>query len=190
MKAAFELDFSEDVYEPAEDSYLLANALRITGGSVLDVGCGCGIQSLTASKTADHVVGVDINPKAVELSEKNARLNKVENTEFIISDLFDNVKGRFDTIIFNPPYLESTGEGMIHRAWDGGKDGAEIIRRFIKDVGKHLTPGGKVYLLISSENKPDEVTELLKEYGFTHETVAEKKLFFESLYVIVFKPKP
>ena len=59
--------------------------------------------------------------------------------EFVVSNLFDNVKGFFNWIVFNPPYLPSEGDLHDH-TWDGGQSGAEIIERFLKDARESPEP--------------------------------------------------
>ncbi|MFH1054661.1 MAG: HemK2/MTQ2 family protein methyltransferase [Candidatus Altiarchaeota archaeon] len=178
------LETSEDVYKPAEDSLLLAGNVVVEGGSVLDIGTGTGIQALNAAKDAEYVVGVDINPAAVELARRNAQANGIGNVKFIVSDLFENVEGRFDTVIFNPPYLPVSEDGSLAKAWSGGHDGVEVIDRFIKQVKGHLNQRGRVFLLASSVNNLDDV---LVEFGgecLQARVIAKEKLFFEELCVV------
>jgi release factor glutamine methyltransferase len=186
------LETSEDVYEPAEDSVLLAESAMISGGTLLDVGTGTGLQALSLARFAEHVSGVDINPKAVELAKRNASANGIRNADFWLSDLFSNVKGRFDTIIFNPPYLPGEPVDMQDRALAGGGDGTEIINSFIDGVGAHMRHEGRVMLLVSSLNDIRSVKDRLASRGFVPEIIATKKMFFEELYVIdaLFKSVP
>ena len=118
---------TKDVYEPREDSFLLAEFVeKESHGEVLDMGTGSGIQALLASRTAKAVTGVDIKKKAVKTAEINAKANGVKNVIFKQSDLFEHVSGHFDVIIFNPPYLpEKKGpdEDSVH--WAGGENGRE-----------------------------------------------------------------
>ena len=66
----------ENVYEPAEDSFLFAENLDVEkGAKVLDVGTGCGMLGILAAEKADHVVAVDLNPYAVGCAKENAKLN-------------------------------------------------------------------------------------------------------------------
>src|SRR3989338_8564059 len=92
------------IYEPAEDSYLLQSCIRQYAiGRVLDVGTGSGIQAITAASSPQvrEVVAIDLNEEAIErLKEQN-----IPKIRPIVSDLFENVSGKFDLIIFNPPYL-------------------------------------------------------------------------------------
>lgn len=177
----------QDVYEPDEDSYLLADNLNIPAGArVLDVGTGTGILALTAAEYASSVVGVDVNPKAVALAKKNAIENGIKNVEFRVGDLFSVIgtEEKFDVIVFNPPYLPVEEYDLLGKAWSGGKDGMEVIRRFLVDAPKHLTDRGVILLLLSSFNDFEEVKKLLSGHGMVSEIVAEKKFFFEQLMVV------
>jgi release factor glutamine methyltransferase len=174
----------DEVYEPAEDSFLMAKSMKISGGAVLDVGTGTGFLALHAAKNADKVLGVDINPRAVELARRNAERNRIKNARFMDSDLFDNVADRFDAIIFNPPYVQGNPGSDVERAWYGGVDGADVIRAFIMGAGHHLKPEGRVYLLLSSLNDLNAILDSFSRQGFEADVIASQNLFFETLYVI------
>ena len=134
---------------PREDSLMLAEEVKkYAFGSVLDIGTGSGIQAKTAShlKKVKKVLAVDINPKAVEYVKKyvvNHRLSVKK------SDLFSNVKGKFDTIIFNPPYLPKDHQ-VYDAALEGGKKGYEILQRFVENTSAFLKPDGIILLVFSS----------------------------------------
>ncbi|WP_430515182.1 HemK2/MTQ2 family protein methyltransferase [Pyrococcus woesei] len=183
------IEISEEVYEPAEDSFLLAEVLLKEVRDediVLDMGTGSGILALLAAKKAKFVVGVDINERAVDIAWKNAVNNDVKNVIFVKSDLFENIRGRFSLIVFNPPYLLGEDEEIrdpIDLALIGGKTGGEVIERFAKHVKDFLLPGGRVLLLYSSLTKIN-VRKLFDELGFKTAIVAKEKLFFEELYVM------
>ena len=137
----------EKTYPPREDSYLLARVVKqiSKGKTVLDIGTGTGIQAITAALNgARDVVATDINPDALKLAKENAKLNKVK-IEVIESDLFAKVKGKFDLIIFNAPYLPN--EAPTDPQWSGGK---ELIEKFLKEAKNHLTEGGKIVYVFSS----------------------------------------
>jgi methylase of polypeptide subunit release factors len=115
--------------------------VRRSEATALDLGCGCGVQALLAARHARHVTGVDLNPHAIELARFNARLNAVENVEWLEGDLFAPVEGRrFDLVVSNPPYVISPESSYTFR--DGGRprDGfcAEVVRR----CADHLADGG------------------------------------------------
>ena len=80
----------ENVYEPAEDSFLFAENLNVhEGEEVLDMGTGCGILGILAAKKAKTVVAVDVNPHAVRCAKENAALNDVRSKmAFVQGDLF------------------------------------------------------------------------------------------------------
>jgi len=178
------LDVSEGVYPPAEDSFLLAENLGVGSEDVvLDMGTGCGIQALCAAGRAKSVLGVDINPAAVENAIANAKKNKIRNAEFIVSDLFSCVSGEFDLIIFNPPYLPTEGDLMDY-ALDGGDRGVEVILKFIDKAPEHLNEGGRLKFLVSSLNSLPAVERKLSKSGFKFKYLAEKKMFFEKLMVV------
>ena len=99
----------------------------------------------------------------------------------IYSDLFSNIKEKFDIIIFNPPYLPEDKNNKEDResklATTGGKKGSEIINRFLQQAKKHLTKDGKIFLLTSS------LTKNINWLDYKKKLIAKKKLFFEELMV-------
>ncbi len=171
----------EDVYRPAEDSYLMARHVEsLVSGNVLDMGTGSGIQAITAALNpkVSSVLAVDINPVALkEATERSDVAGVSGKLSFLLSDLFSNVKGRFDWIIFNSPYLPREGEADEH-AWAGG---AELIERFLSETREHLEPWGSILLIYSSLSEPDLS-------GYDVELLEEIGLFFEKLYCVRLSP--
>ncbi|WP_297516416.1 HemK2/MTQ2 family protein methyltransferase [Thermococcus sp.] len=179
------IELHPDVYEPAEDTFLLAETLEVKPGEIaLDVGTGTGIIALLMARKAKRVLGVDVNPKAVELARKNALLNGIGNVEFRLSDLFENVSGKFDVITFNAPYLPGEPEEPIDLALVGGETGREVIDRFIREVPDYLTENGRVYLVQSSITGIEETLNLFRKVGLRAEVVAKRHLFFEDIVVV------
>lgn len=173
---------TEGVYEPREDSLLLAEVVREKAlGKVLDVGTGSGIQAITASRTSEHVTSVDISEKAVKMAKKNAEANKAKNINFAVSNLFGNVSGLFDVIIFNPPYLPVEGES---RQWAGGENGRQVIKRFASGIREHLKPGGLVLMVISSLTGLEETKNIFTDLGLSVKIAKQKKIPWETLYVL------
>jgi HemK-related putative methylase len=108
--------------------------------SVLELGCGSGVLSLLIAKKAEKVIGIDINPRAVNLAKFNAGLNGINNTIFTQGDLYQPMKGKkFDYIFSNPP----SAPGLV-RAWnrEGGATGREMVEDMLRGLEEHLTPGG------------------------------------------------
>ncbi|MFQ6051356.1 MAG: HemK2/MTQ2 family protein methyltransferase [Candidatus Hydrothermarchaeota archaeon] len=173
----------DDVYMPQEDSLMIVDSLEKLEISpktkILEIGTGCGIISVFASRFSEKIIATDINPRAIYCAKINAK-NKVK---FLVGDLFDPIKGKFDLIIFNPPYLPSGT--CDHVSWTGGNKGREMIDRFIMESPEHLKKGGKILFVHSSLNKFDATFRMLKENGFEWEILNEKGFFFEKLQVIL-----
>ena len=177
-----------EVYDPSDDTMLLVDNMNVSDGDqVLEIGIGSGYVSLIAAVTAATVTGIDVNPHAVKLAKTNARLNGISNVHFILGDLFSPVRGRFDLIMMNPPYLQvarNLEKRFIDESWNGGIDGREITNRFLSDVEHYLNPNGRALLVQSSLSGCDETIKELSQRGFNVETIAEKKLFFETLCLL------
>jgi len=179
------INLHPQVYEPAEDSFLLAENLAVKEGDIaLDVGTGTGLIALLMSRKARFVLGVDINPMAIELARKNAELNSIQNVEFRLSDLFENVSGKFDVITFNAPYLPGEPEEPIDLALVGGETGREVLDRFIGEVSDYLRPGGIVQIVQSSITGVEETLKRLEEAGLTAKIAAKRHVFFEDIVLI------
>lgn len=183
-----EIKTGEEVYPPREDTFLLAENLEseLRGGKkVLEIGTGTGILSLIASKKAETVLGADISKKAVDLARKNAKANGIENVEFRYSDLFKEVEGEFDLIIFNPPYLPENEDRVPgEEQWSGGETGLETVEKFSKDCRKYLKDGGVILIVISSLTGLEETKELFEENGFRVKIKDKEKVSWETLYLL------
>jgi release factor glutamine methyltransferase len=161
------------------------------GDIVLDMGTGCGIIGIIATKKAQKVLAIDINPHAIECAYNNAKNHKVlDKFETREGDLFKVVKPfeRFSLIIFNPPYLPSSEEvldsGWIEKAWNGGPTGRDVIDRFLEDCDKHLSEKGRILMIQSTISKVEKTMNRLRKNGFVVNIIDEKKLDFEKLVVI------
>lgn len=162
----------QPIYEPGEDSFLFENCLKSYGGvKALEIGTGSGILARALSRNFKEVVAVDINPLAKE------RVKGIRNCTFVLSNLFRNVRGKFDLIVFNPPYLPE-GDGDLR--YDCGKKG-KVIRRFFQQAQKHLYGNGKILFLLSSFSPilPDDIRAL----GYDVRKIGEKKVSWETLSV-------
>jgi len=190
-KLSFEV--LEDVYEPAEDTILIAdslsNALR-EGDTVLDVGTGCGILAIIAAKEAKKVVATDINPHAIQCTKLNAEANGVTSKMDVrLGSLFRPIKKaeRFDLIMFNAPYLPSAlseKKTWIGRAWSGGPTGRQLIDQFISRAPRYLKKNGRILLVQSSLADIEKTLAKLQKVGFDAKIIAEAKVPFEKIAVI------
>jgi len=181
----------EKVYEPAEDTFLLAENLKVEEKEVvLDMGTGCGILAVLAAKKAKKVVATDINPHAIKCAEKNAKMNGVEEKiEFRLGNLFQPIRPdeTFSLILFNPPYLPSEPyeeRSWIGRAWAGGPSGRKAIDRFIMGAPEFLTIHGRILLVQSSLSDIDKTLEKFNETGFKARIVAEVRFLFERIVLV------
>jgi release factor glutamine methyltransferase len=181
----------EDVYEPAEDSFLFAENLPVEKfRRVLDVGTGCGILGIVEAGRAEEVFSLDVSPFAVRCARQNARLNEViDKIDFIEGDLFSPFDRRagFDLILFNAPYLPSENRAVtwIERSWAGGRNGREIIDRFIDQAPRFLRTGGQILLMQSSLSNVDETLRRYAGSGLEAEVVARQTLpFFEEIVLV------
>ncbi|MCZ7392600.1 MAG: HemK2/MTQ2 family protein methyltransferase [Candidatus Methanoperedens sp.] len=172
------------VYEPSEDSFLLAEvALSEIKDKerILELGCGSGIISaVIKANTKARIAGIDINPFAAACTKQNG-------VEAIRGDLLSCIKGKFDMIIFNPPYLpgrEGTRKDWIDIALDGGYDGREIIYRFLEDALPHLVENGRVLMVVSSLTGIGEVKSKMKSLNYEVEDKLQERFMFEQLAVI------
>jgi len=172
------------IYEPREDSFLLAEEVKkYAKGRCLDIGTGSAIQAEAAAKKADSVLAVDIQKKVIEHCRKNVKNKKIT---FRQSDLFSNIKGKFDTIIFNPPYLPEDAR-LKDLTLDGGKKGYEVLERFINSLNNYLNEDGICLIVFSSLTNKEKVNEFLENNLFEYEQTAYQKLFFEELYAYLIK---
>jgi len=172
----------DSVYRPDDDTYLLLDCLDVTRGErVLEIGCGSGILSIHCAKAGGNVTAVDINPRAVECTRRNAVASGVD-IEVMHSNLFDEVEGEFELIIFNPPYLPVEEQGDLEMAWSGGEGGIEVTDRFLDQALEHLAEGGRILLLISSRMDMDGLEKVLSRFHM--DILASRRFFFEELRVL------
>ena len=186
----FEIETDDLVYIPSDDTFLLAKNLEIKEGqSVLEIGTGSGLVSMYASLLTDDVTATDINYNALELAEKNFKLNNINTIKLEFGDLFEPVKDKkFDVILFNTPYLPTDSDDIINDdlnyAFDGGLDGRKVIDRFINEVSNHLNDKGIVQIIQSSLSDNNRTLDMFDRNGFVAEIAESEKFFFEEIVLI------
>ncbi|WP_394277284.1 methyltransferase, partial [Luteococcus sp.] len=133
---------------PASTS-LAQMTMRTPVGSALDLGTGCGVQSLHLLQHAERVVATDVNPRALELARLTAALNRA-SVDIRDGSLYEPVAGEtFDLIVTNPPYVMSPpskdGERLVYR--EGSFAGDGLVEAVVKGAPAHLNPGGSLQVL-------------------------------------------
>lgn len=170
---------NENVLIPRQDTELLVEQTLKQlkpGFKVLDMCTGSGCIGISIKKHYRDVdvTCVDISEKALQVARENARRNQVEIT-FLQSDLFEDVKDRYDVIVSNPPYIESDVIPTLMEevkdfepvlALDGEKDGLAFYRRLAKESFSYLKKGGMLLLEIGY-NQGKAVSKLLADNGYS-----------------------
>lgn len=173
-----EFSVNENVLIPRQDTEVLVQeVLRELhdGMSILDMctGSGCILLSLLKYSNRCKGQGVDYSKEALCVAMENAKKWNLD-VEFIESNLFEKVTGKFDIIVSNPPYIKSEEieelmpEVRNHEprmALDGTSDGLFFYREIIKESRKFLNRGGSVFFEIGCDQKQD-VVQLLEKYGY------------------------
>jgi len=177
----------ESVYQPAEDSDLLARTARKrvdTGDTVLDVGTGSGYVAATLADAGARAVGVDVSPLACQEAADNG-------VAVVRGDLVEPFRAdAFDLVAFNPPYLptppEQEWDDWMEHALSGGEDGRQLVDPFLETVERVLAPGGEALMLVSSLTDPDAVRAYASEHGLASEQLASENHPYEALVVLRF----
>ncbi len=174
-----------DVLIPRQDTEILVEeVMRFLhdGMRILDMctGSGCILLSLLRYSNECEGKGCDISEKALAVAAENARLLGL-NADFVQSDLFENVDGRFEIIVSNPPYIpgkmipelmEEVREHDPTIALDGGGDGLDFYRKIINEAEKYLYSGGMLFFEIGYD-QAEAVSGYMKEAGYQGITVCK-----------------
>ncbi len=147
------------------------------GDKVLDLCTGSGCIAVSIAKNCRgkriSVTGADLSDAAVMLAGENARLNGV-NVDFIQSDMFQSVRGRFNLIVCNPPYIKSGDIPALQKevreyepriALDGGADGLDFYRRIAKSIRSYIAREG-VLLLECGEGQAEDILKLFEKRDY------------------------
>ncbi len=176
---------TEDVLVPRQDTEtLVEEVMRYLrdGMEILDVctGSGCILLSLLRYSNGCRGVGCDISKKALAVAGQNAKELGI-SAQFIQSDLFESIEGRFEYIVSNPPYIRKDmiptlmEEVRDHEpliALDGGEDGLDFYRKITREATEHLYSGGMLFFEIGYD-QGEAVKLLMEEEGYEEVTVSQ-----------------
>ena len=158
--------------------------LDLRDRTVLDVGTGTGIIALSAARAgAANVVAVDINPNAALSARENAHTHGfADRMSVVCGDLLSALAptAKFDVILSNPPFFPEEPIDVADRAWHAGP-GYRDIRALFEQARARLAPGGRFYLLLSSDSDLGLIGALIEQAGFRARLVGRKSLLIESL---------
>jgi release factor glutamine methyltransferase len=159
-------------------SHLLGEAVLAEvsdGDRVLDMGTGSGVNAVLAAGRARQVLAVDINPQAIEATRRNAERNGVaDRVEVRHSDVFGNVDGAFDLIVFDPPFRWFTPRDQFEVAMTD--ENYRAMTEFFRDARQYLTPTGKMLIFFGTSGDLGYLTQLADDAGFAKEVVATDSL--------------
>ncbi|XP_049536562.1 methyltransferase N6AMT1 [Anopheles darlingi] len=204
------------VYEPAEDTFLLLDALEDELEDIkarwplvcVEVGPGSGLLITAIRKCLLHAplcLGVDINPAACRMTLKTSGLNSAP-VDAVNMDLLAGLRPHcVDLLVFNPPYVPTgevegsleehvdefrSGPSPIIHSWAGGADGRVVTDRLLGDLERILAPDGVLYLLLLKENRPAEVIRWMEQRGFRGTIIKERRIRGEHLFVLRIDSSP
>ncbi|MGW0230765.1 DUF7059 domain-containing protein [Actinopolymorpha singaporensis] len=149
-------------------STLAQLTVRRPAGRALDLGTGCGVQALHLSGHVRHVVGTDVNPRALAMARLTGALNGFD-WDLREGSLFEPVRGEtFDLVVSNPPFVISPRGGLTYR--DSGLAGDEVCRRMVTQAPDFLADGGVCQILanwlhVRGEDWRDRLGDWLADSG-------------------------
>ena len=174
-----------DVLIPRQDTEILVEeVMRYVhdGMHILDMctGSGCILLSLLKYSNDCEGTGCDISEKALKVAEENAEMLSL-NASFVQSNLFENISGKYEFIVSNPPYIptgviptlmEEVRDHEPVSALDGREDGLYFYREIVEKAGEYLYPGGMLFFEIGYD-QAEKVSSLMQEAGYQEVTVCK-----------------
>lgn len=191
----------DEVYEPAEDSFLLLDALEqelpklvsLNPTIALEVGGGSGIISTALSLKLPHTyfIVTDVNKAACKAIQATATKNETKlevlNTT-TLKFLSERLKSKVDILLCNPPYVATdnseAGHVDISAAWAGGDLGMNVTKEVIDALGDILSSSGVAFIVLEQCNKPQMVLEYIRSLNLQCEVVIERRAGREFLKIV------
>jgi release factor glutamine methyltransferase len=189
--AGFRLTVRPTVFHPrffvsSERFAAFIDGLDLTGKRVIDVGTGTGILALAAARAgAENVVAADINPNAARNANDNALSNGLSDRVVgVCSNLLAALAPRplFDVILSSPPKHAGEPRDLTDRGWHAGPAYRDVADLF-DQARDRLKPGGKLYVMVSSDSDLDLFGKLIDKAGFRARLAHEYSIFIESFII-------
>ncbi|HEX5844871.1 MAG: 50S ribosomal protein L11 methyltransferase [Rhodoplanes sp.] len=161
------------------------DGLDLSGKCVVDVGTGSGILALAAARAgADYVVAADINPNAALTAGENARANGFPAVSGVCSNLLAAFAPRplFDVVLSSPPKHAGEPRDLADRGWHAGPSYRDIAALF-EQARARLKPGGRIYVMVSSDSDLNLLGRLIDEAGLHARLLSERSILIESLII-------
>jgi release factor glutamine methyltransferase len=159
-------------------SHLLGEAVlaeTAPGMRVLDMGTGSGVNAVLAATKGAQVLAVDVNPRALDAARDNALRNGVaDRIEVRHSDVFSDVDGTFDLVVFDPPFRWFTPRDLVESAM--ADEGYGALSRFFEGVRTHLAPDGRLLVFFGTSGDLGYLQSLQAGAGFHAEVVVHDDL--------------
>jgi methylase of polypeptide subunit release factors len=195
--AGFRLTVRPTVFHPryfisSERFAEFIGGLDLGGKRVVDIGTGSGILALAAARAgAESVVATDINPNAALTAAENARANGVgDRVTALCTDLLSALAPRplFDVILSSPPKHAGEPRNLADRGWHAGPNYRDIAELF-NQSRERLRPGGRLYVMVSSDSDLDLISTLIDRAGFRARLAHEYSIVIESLIIYELLPR-
>jgi release factor glutamine methyltransferase len=189
--AGFRLTVRPTVFHPrffisSEAFAAFIDGLDLSGKRVVDVGTGTGILALAAARAgAANVIAADINPNAALSAAENARDNGLgDRVTAVCSNLLAALAPRplFDVILSSPPKHAGEPRNLADLGWHAGAK-YRYISALFDQSRERLAPGGRMYVMVSSDSDLDLFSKLIDQAGFRARQVHEHSLYIESMII-------
>src|SRR5438270_1854951 len=148
------------------------------GERVLDMGTGSGVNGILAATKGAHALAVDTNPRALEAAKANAARNGVgDRVEVRHSDVFSEVDGTFDLIVFDPPFRWFRPRDLLESAMTD--ENYQALTRFFREARRHLSQRGRMLIFFGTSGDLDYLNKLMADSGFSAAVLAHDELIRE-----------